>query len=139
MEKTRIKVEASVHAPMAKVWSCWINPDDIICWNAASADWHTVSAINDLRPGGEFSFRMEAKDRSAGFDFKGKYLSVEPLKSFSYQTEDDRLVEVRFQAVGAEVRIEETFEAEKLNPIELQRQGWQAILDNFKLYVETKL
>ncbi|MBM3178313.1 MAG: SRPBCC domain-containing protein [Bacteroidetes bacterium] len=137
-EKIKIVVEARIKASLEKVWGCWVTPQDIVQWNAASADWHTVSATNDLRVDGEFSFRMEAKDGSFGFDFQGKYTTIEPMKTIAYRIIDDRLVEIRFKVEDSEVWVEETFEAESMNPVALQEQGWQAILNNFKLYVESK-
>ena len=137
-EKIKITVEARIKASIEKVWECWVTPQDIVPWNAASPDWHTVSATNDLRVGGDFSFRMEAKDGSVGFDFQGKYDSIEPMKRIVYRIIDDRLVEIQFRSEGSEICVTETFEAEDLNPVALQQQGWQSILDNFKSYVENK-
>lgn len=137
-EKIKITVEAKIKASIEKVWECWVTPQDIVQWNAASPDWHTVSATNDLRVGGDFSFRMEAKDGSVGFDFQGKYDNVETMKRIVYRIIDDRLVEIQFRSEGSEICVTETFEAEDLNPVALQQQGWQSILDNFKSYVENK-
>ena len=136
--KNKITVDARIKASIEKVWGCWVTPQDIVQWNAASPDWHTVSAINDLRVGGEFSFRMEARDGSVGFDFQGKYDSIEPMKRIVYRIIDDRLVEIQFRSEGSEIFVTETFEAEDVNPAALQQQGWQSILDNFKSYVENK-
>ena len=111
-------------------------PTDITKWNQASDDWHSPSAENDLRPGGEFSYRMEAKDGSSGFDFGGVYDEVITNKRIAYTLGDGRKVEVNFTSKGDSTGVVETFEAEATNPIELQRGGWQAILDNFKRYVE---
>jgi uncharacterized protein YndB with AHSA1/START domain len=106
-------------------------------WNNASDDWHTPRAENDLRAGGKFSARMEAKDGSMGFDFGGVYDEVKENEYIAYTMGDDRKVEVTFSAQGNETEIEETFEAEDTNPLEMQKSGWQAILDNFKNYTET--
>jgi uncharacterized protein YndB with AHSA1/START domain len=136
---SRITVETTVKAPVEKVWACWNSPEHIIQWNSASPDWHTPWSENDLRPGGKFTSRMEARDGSIGFDFGGVYDEVENNKRISYTMADDRKVEVVFTASGNETRIRETFDAEQTNSLELQRAGWQAILDNFRKYVEEGL
>ena len=124
-------------APLERVWECWTNPEHITEWNAASDDWHTPQATNDLREGGTFTSRMEAKDGSVGFDFTGTYTSVIPHKKIAYVMEDGRTVEVDFEDLGGgEVTVRETFQAEQENPLDMQKQGWQAILDRFKGYVE---
>ena len=137
----KITIETTVRAPLDMVWRAWTTPDDIVHWNAASDDWHTTAAAVDLRVGGAFSSRMEAKDGSIGFDFEGTYTEVEPMARIAYAMADGRTcaVEFREEAVtgqGRLVRVREAFDAEDSNPIELQRQGWQAILDNFARYVE---
>lgn len=134
----KITVEAKVAAPMQKVWAAWTTPADIIQWNAASDDWHTTSAKVDLRPGGEFSARMEAKDGSFGFDFSGTYSVVEPGKLLAYSLDDAREVRVEFIQQGTDVVIRETFDAESTHTPEQQREGWQAILDNFVRHVLAK-
>lgn len=131
----KITVEALAHAPIAKVWAAYTTPQDIKLWNAASADWHTTRANVDLRVGGEFSSRMEAKDGSVGFDFAGTYTRVEPRTLIEY-TFGDRVGLVEFVAVPEGIMVRVTFDAETDNPAEMQRQGWQAILDNFVRYVE---
>jgi uncharacterized protein YndB with AHSA1/START domain len=137
METTNvIKIETTVNAPVEKVWSYWSEPKHITQWNQASDDWHTTSAENDLRPGGSFSSRMEAKDGSFGFDFGGTYDAVEENKLIEYTLGDGRKVRVIFSKDGNATRVEESFEAETTNPTEMQRAGWQAILDNFKKYTE---
>jgi uncharacterized protein YndB with AHSA1/START domain len=135
--KTTITVESIVKAPIEKVWKFWVGPAHIKNWNAASADWHTPHAENDLRVGGKFSSRMEAKDGSFGFDFGGVYDEVETYKTIAYTLSDGRKVKIVFSSMGNETKVKETFEAENTNSIELQRGGWQAILDNFKKYTET--
>jgi uncharacterized protein YndB with AHSA1/START domain len=139
IQNKKIKVEAIVKAPRKTVWKHWTTPEDITQWNNASQDWHTPHAKADLRPGGEFHFRMEAKDGSACFDFGGVYDKVREKKFIAYTIEDGRKVEINFMSVGAETKVIETFEAESQNSLELQRNGWQAILNNFKNYNETKL
>lgn len=133
----RISVHARVAAPIRKVWHCWTNPDDIVEWNAASDDWHTTSAKVDLRVGGAFSFRMEAKDGSAGFDFAGEYLQIEEYDLIETKF-GDRTAVVQFIEKADEIYITQSFDAEDQNPEEMQRAGWQAILDNFVQYVEAK-
>jgi uncharacterized protein YndB with AHSA1/START domain len=134
----KITVEAIVKAGLDAVWSAWNNPADIKQWNAASDDWHTPRAAVDLREGGKFSSRMEAKDGSAGFDFEGTYTRVVSQKLIEYAMADGRKVQVEFSKRGNETHVKETFDAESENPAEMQRQGWQAILDNFARHVEAK-
>ncbi len=135
--KNRIIIEASVKAPINKVWKLWTEPAHILKWNAASDDWHTTKAENDLNVGGKFSSRMEAKDGSFGFDFGGTYTEVTLYQSIAYTLDDDRKVSISFSETKEGCKVVETFEAEETNPIEMQRDGWQAILDNFKKYAET--
>lgn len=136
MERNRITVETIVALPVEKVWKRFVSPEDIVKWYSASDEWHTPAAENDLRKGGKFSYRMEAKDGSAGFDFWGIYDVVQPFHDISFTLGDDRKVEIRFKAEDVSTRITETFEAEEVHPLEMQQQGWQAILDNFKKYAE---
>lgn len=134
----KITIERLVKADLNKVWDAFNNPSDIVQWNAASDDWHTPSASVDLREGGKFTSRMEARDGSQGFDFEGTYTRVVPHSTIEYRMPDDREVEVRFIEQPEGVLVRNTFDAETENPPELQRQGWQAILDNFGQYVEAK-
>jgi uncharacterized protein YndB with AHSA1/START domain len=138
MEKKRtlITVEARVNAPVARVWKHWTTPEDIMQWNAASDDWHTTSATNDVRVGGKFSSRMEAKDKSFGFDFAGVYTEVRPHELLVYQMGEDRDVRVEFEPQGETTVVRETFVAEGTHSIEMQRGGWQSILNRFKDFVE---
>lgn len=131
-----ITVEATVQAPINKVWEYWTDPNHMTKWSFASDDWHTPFAENDLRVGGKFVARMEAKDGSFGFDFGGIYDEVKMHKVISYTMEDGRKVTVTFEEQGDKTKVVETFDAETENPIEMQQQGWQAILNNFKKYVE---
>jgi uncharacterized protein YndB with AHSA1/START domain len=131
-----ITIGAIIHAPVQKVWEYWTNPNHIVRWNNASDDWHTSKAENNLRVGGKFLSRMEARDGSMGFDFSGKYSKVEQYKLIEYILEDDRKVQVYFDADGNQTTVTEVFEAEQENSIEMQQTGWQAILNNFKTYVE---
>jgi uncharacterized protein YndB with AHSA1/START domain len=131
-----ITIETLVKADLNTVWAVWNNPDDIKRWNAASEDWHTTQSTVDLREGGSFSSRMEAKDGSAGFDFTGIYTRVVVPQLLEYRMEDGREVKVEFINSNGGVVVRESFDAETENDPELQRQGWQAILDNFAKYVE---
>lgn len=135
-EKTTITVEATVQASPDLVWELWTNPLHITQWNYASPDWHTPRAENDLRPGGKLSSRMEARDGSFGFDFEGIYDAVEEKKHIAYTIADGRRTDVTFRAEGDATHITETFEAENTNPAELQKGGWQSILNTFKKYAE---
>ena len=131
----KVTVEAVVMAPVEVVWAAWTTPEDICAWNAASDDWHTVRSVVDLRVGGRFNSRMEAKDGSFGFDFEGVYTRVKEHVVLEAML-GDRALLVEFEAVQGGTRVRETFDAEDQNPVEMQRQGWQAILDNFKRHVE---
>lgn len=137
-EKTSITVETIIIAPVAKVWEAWTMPKHILQWNNASDDWHTRKAENDLRPGGNFTARMEAKDGSFGFDFGGTYDEVKPHELISYTMGDGRKVRVIFSETDGTTTVIETFDAENSYSAEMQQQGWQAILDNFKTYVEKR-
>lgn len=135
-EKKVITVSAIINAPVQKVWDYWNNPNHITGWNFANDDWHAPSAQNDLKVGGKFSSRMEAKDGSFGFDFEGVYDQVIPEKYIEYTLGDSRKVKIKFTSEGNTTTIEESFEAESENPIEMQQMGWQLILNNFKRYTE---
>jgi uncharacterized protein YndB with AHSA1/START domain len=137
-EKPQITVQTTVAAPVEKAWKVFTTPEDIMHWNQASDEWHSPKAENDLRPGGSFNYRMEAKDGSFGFDFGGVYDEVKPGELISYTIGDGRKVEVSFTAKGNETAVVETFEAEGTNSLEMQQGGWQAILDNYKKYAETQ-
>jgi len=131
-----ITVRVIINIPVERVWEYWTEPRHIMKWNNASDDWYTPKAENDLRAGGKFLSRMEARDGSMGFDFSGKYSKIVPLKLIEYILDDERKVQVRFEPVGEKTMIIEVFDAEQENPIEMQKTGWQAILDNFKKYTE---
>ena len=137
METKKITVENTVAAPVEKVWKFWTAPEHITKWNNASPDWHTPRAENDLRTGGKFLSRMEARDGSQGFDFNGTYDQVKLNKEIAYTMEDGRKVNISFEEMGNATKVTETFDAETTNSLELQKGGWQAILDNFKKYTET--
>ena len=137
-DRKMITVASTINLPVNKVWRYWTNPDDIVRWNKASDDWHTTSARNDLRTGGKFYSRMEAKDGSAGFDFEGTYESVKPNEELIYIIGDGRKVKVFFKSQGNATWVSESFETEEINSAEMQRGGWQSILNNFKKYSESK-
>lgn len=132
----QLTIEVLIDAPVATVWNHFITPDSIQQWNQASDDWHTPRAKNDFQVGGSFDYRMEAKDGSFGFNLIGMYHLIEKEQSIAYHLEDGREVIVSFEALGKQTKVVEVFEPEAVNPIELQRQGWQQILTNFKLFVE---
>ena len=134
---TKVTVEATVNAPVEKVWKSWSEPQHITKWCAASDDWHAPKAENDLRTGGTFSTRMEAKDGCFGFDFGGGYDNVKKNELIECTMGDGSKVRVAFTPSGDTTKIVETFDAETTNPVDMQRTGWQAILDNFKRYTET--
>jgi uncharacterized protein YndB with AHSA1/START domain len=138
-EKKIITVQAVINAPVEQVWKLYTKPEHVTKWNNASNDWHTPRAENDLKVGGKFLYRMQAKDGSSGFDFDGTYKQVKTNELIVYSISDGRKVEVEFtKEDDARTKISTTFEAESTNPIEMQRDGWQAILNNFKKYVETR-
>jgi uncharacterized protein YndB with AHSA1/START domain len=132
-----ITVQATISAPVEKVWNCWTQPAHITQWNAASDDWHTPHAENDLRPGGKFLSRMEARNGKVGFDFEGTYETVIKYVLIVYSIADGRKVKIYFSGEGSETNIVETFDAESTHTADQQRAGWQAILDNFKSYTES--
>jgi len=136
-EKTKITVQTTIAAPLEKTWAFWTDPLHIVKWNSPSQDWHTPAAENDLRRGGKFLSRMEAKDGSFGFDFWGVYDEVVPNERIAYTIGDGRKTEIIFSSTGNTTSITETFEAENENPVEMQQDGWQAILENFKTYTES--
>ncbi len=135
--KQFITVETTVNAPIESVWKMWNAPEHITKWATGSADWHTPRAENDLRVGGKFLTRMEAKDGSAVFDFVGTYDEVQSHKQIAYTMKDGRKAKIIFSTAGQSVKVVETFEAETENPLEMQRTGWQTILNNFKKHAET--
>ncbi len=132
-----ITVENIINAPVGKVWEYWTNPKHITKWNNASDNWHTPLAENDLREGGKFVSRMEAKDGSVGFDFGGTYDAITTNEYIEYTLDDGRIVKIFFSADGDKTKVTESIEAENTNSIEMQQDGWQAILDNFKKYTES--
>lgn len=136
MENKRITIETIIEKPIDQVWEKWTLPQHIMAWNNASEDWYTPSAENDVRAGGSFSTKMAARDGSQSFDFRGTYDEVIFGKKIAYTIEDGRKVVVEFVELDGVVKVVETFEAEETHSLEMQRAGWQAILDNFKRYAE---
>jgi len=132
-----ITVQTIVKAPMSKVWDAWNNPEHIVRWAFASDDWEAPAAENDLRTGGRFKTVMAAKDKSTSFDFEGTYTAVEEFRLIEYDMSDGRYVKIEFSETPEGVKVVETFDPENENSEELQRNGWQAILDNFRKYVES--
>lgn len=134
---TKITVEASTHVPVVNVWKAWNTPSEIMKWNAADPSWHSPSSENDLRVGGKFKHRMEARDGSFGFDFEGIYDVVELNKEITYTMGDGRRATTTFAEQDGKTSISTTFDAETENDPEFQKQGWQAILNNFVKYIES--
>ena len=132
-----ITIQATVMVDAAKAWECYTLPEHITKWNFASDDWHCPAAFNELKVGGTYRVRMEAKDGSFGFDLEATYDSVEPGNSFTYTMSDGRPVHLVMHDKGSATEVTITFEAENQNPVELQRDGWQAILNNYKKYTES--
>jgi uncharacterized protein YndB with AHSA1/START domain len=133
-----ITIQTNVQADIEKTWNTWNTPEHIMQWNNAVPEWHTPRAENDLREDGQFNYRMEARDGSFGFDFSGTYDQVQPHQMISYTLDDGRKVKVTFSEKEGITDVTEVFEVEDQNSIELQRTGWQAILDNFKRYTESR-
>lgn len=135
--KTVVTVEATVNAPIEKVWRTWAEPEHIKNWCFATDDWHAPHAENDLKTGGAFKTTMAAKDGSFSFDFGGIYDKVINHEHISYSMEDGRRVTILFSTDGKTTHVKESFDAESENPVEMQQAGWQAILNNFKKYTES--
>ncbi|MBK7212093.1 MAG: SRPBCC domain-containing protein [Bacteroidales bacterium] len=131
-----ITVQTRVDASLEETWNRWITPEDVMAWNHASEDWVCPAATNDLRVGGKFNYRMEAADGSMGFDFEGEYDLLEPMKTIGYFLSDGRKVRIHFSRERDLTVVTESFDAEGENPLEMQRFGWQCILDNFRKHVE---
>jgi len=137
--KTAITVETTINAPVEKVWKFWTEPQHITKWCQASDDWHAPYAENDVRENGKFKTTMAAKDGSASFDFEGVYTNVQVNKVIEYTMSDGRQVKIVFSDLGSQTKVTETFEPENTNPLDMQRGGWQAILDNFGKYTEANV
>lgn len=136
MDTDKISISAPIEAPLAMCWECWTKPRHITQWNFASPEWHCPHATNDLRVGGRYHARMEARDGSFGFDFEAVYDKIQKHQRIVYTMADGRQADTRFTDKGDTTEITVTFDAESENTVETQRDGWQAILDNFKSYVE---
>ena len=130
----RISINTDIAMPIEQVWEMYITPKHVDGWNHASEDWETVGSTSDFRVGGFFKYPMRAKDGSFGFDFEGEFLQIEPYKYIKYRLLDDRVVEIKFNQMQQSVHIEVIFEGESENSVELQRAGWQQILESFKHY-----
>jgi uncharacterized protein YndB with AHSA1/START domain len=137
MDTTQVNIHATLAATSAKVWDFYTNPKHIVKWNFASDDWHCPSASNDMRVGGKYVARMEAKDGSFGFEFEAIYSAIIDKESFTYVMGDGRHATVLFKSLDKETEVSVCFDAENQNPIEMQKAGWQAILNNFKKYTES--
>jgi uncharacterized protein YndB with AHSA1/START domain len=136
--KPKITVETTVDVPISRAWEVFTKPEHITQWNFASDEWHCPRAENDLKPGGRLVWRMEAKDGSAGFDFTGVYEEVNPNQRIIFRIDDGRQVTIDFKEVNGKTILTETFEAEGTHSLEMQKSGWQAILDNFKKHAESE-
>lgn len=136
MSNPKITIEATISAPIAKVWSYWTKPEHITKWNFAIPEWCCPTAANDLRVGGKYAARMEAKDGSFGFDFEAVYDEVVDQKRLTYTMTDGRKATTEFERIGDRTKLTTTFDAEAQNPVDMQKSGWQAILNNFKTYAE---
>lgn len=134
--ENKITITTTVQRPIALVWDLWTKSNHIKRWNTASPDWHTTRVKNDLHVGGTFKYRMEAKDRSIGFDFEGTYTTLTRHKRIAFTLTDKRKIEVVFTTKENTTKITEHFEPENINSAETQQAGWQAILENFKKYAE---
>jgi uncharacterized protein YndB with AHSA1/START domain len=137
MANSKITVKATVQANKAKVWECYTQPEHIIHWNFATDDWKCPHASNDMRVGGKYSARMEAKDGSFGFDFEAVYTAIDPGNSFTFTMPDGRVVDLMFVDQDGATEVTTMFDPESMNPIEMQEAGWQMILNNFKKYTES--
>lgn len=137
MTGNQIAIETTIHSPVERVWKAYTTPSDIVQWNFASDDWCCPSAETNLRVGGTYKARMEAKDGSFGFDFEAIYEDLTPQKALTLAMADGRKARTTFEPFGDTTKVSTTFDAETQNPIEMQRDGWQAILDNFKRYLES--
>jgi uncharacterized protein YndB with AHSA1/START domain len=133
-----ITVNSEIKSNLQTVWNAWTSPAHIVHWNFADESWHAPAAENDLTIGGKFSYRMEAKDGSAGFDFSGVYTEIVENKVIAYTMDDGRTACVTFEENGDSTIVTEVFEAEQMNHVEMQQAGWQMILDNFKRYAESR-
>ncbi len=137
MKTIKVTVESAINAGIKEVWEYYTNPEHITNWNFADPSWHCPYAENDMKVGGKYKARMEAKDGSFGFDFEATYNKIDNGKSFIYTMPDNREVSVDFDSLGDKTNIKVIFDPENENPIEIQKAGWQSILDNFKKYAET--
>ncbi len=133
---TKITISTTINTPLEKVWECWTKPEHVVHWNHASDDWHCPAAENDLRENGKFCYTMASKDGKMSFGFEGIFTLINEPEAIHYLLGDGRTVQITFTEINGQVNVVETFDAEQMNSVELQRNGWQAILDNFKRHVE---
>lgn len=138
METKKIEVSVTINASPQKIWRLWTQPNHITEWHFANDDWHCPAAENDLRVGGRFNYRMEAKDGSLGFDFVGIYDEIEDQEKITFTLGDGRESTTTFESLGKHTEVTTILDAEPQNPIDFQREGWQTILNNFKTYVESQ-
>ena len=136
--KNEITVSTEVRGSIKSIWETWTLPEHIVHWNFAADTWHAPAASNDLTVGGKFSYRMEAKDGSMGFDFSGVYTEIVEHEVIAYTMDDGRTARVTFEETGDSTLVTEVFEAEQVNPVDMQQAGWQMILNNFKRYAESR-
>ncbi|WP_264210692.1 SRPBCC family protein [Leisingera thetidis] len=136
MNKQQITIGTTIDAPIDRVWQAYTTPADITRWNFASDDWCCPSAEADLKLGGKYKARMEAKDGSFGFEFEAVYEELAPNKALTLAMTDGRKARTTFASAGGKTKVATTFDAEEQNPLEMQRDGWQAILNNFRAYLE---
>lgn len=139
MKQAAITVQTLIKAPIEDVWKNWTEPEAVTHWNNASDEWYTSWFLNDLQPGGKFVSRVEVRDDNVGFDFEGHYDVIEPNKTIEYHTNEGRKVKITFESDGYVTMLIETFDVETEHAVELQRKGWQAVLDNFKKYTEEQV
>lgn len=137
MNTQKITIQTTVNGSRQKVWECYTDPAHITNWNYSIDTWHCPSASNDMKKGGKYKARMEAKDGSFGFDFEATYNEIVEGEKFTYTMTDNRVLNAEFKELGDKTEVIITFDPENENPIEMQRQGWQSILDNFKKYTES--
>ncbi|MDA9555074.1 SRPBCC family protein [Pelobium sp.] len=137
MKASKITIQANIKADTQKVWGYYTSPEHIVRWNFAHPSWHCPSATNDMQVGGKYSARMEAKDGSFGFDFEAIYNEIIDKKEFTYTMPDGRQVTAIFRGLNNHTDVTITFDPEQENPLEMQKEGWQSILNNFKAYVES--
>ena len=135
--KNRITIETTINKPVVPVWNSWTDPKHVINWNFATDEWHCPKATSDFNEGGHFSYTMASKDGKMAFDLEGVFDMIQPMKRIEYTLSDGRKVSIIFEKISEQqTRVEQSFEPESINDPEMQRLGWQAILNNFKKFTE---